>query len=223
MSERPAPPGPANGAPTAPFAPLVPLADVDARAGLTGPHPLAAGDLPAGAAHFAPAGIPPQVERLAARVLRREGGRARFPVDGPFNFGQEGARFGAGRGGHQHSGQDVFGRKGTPLLAVRDGAVLEEGEGGGRGNYLAIYDRAARHTYVYLHLERAARVSRGESVHGGQRVGELGCTGSCVGDHLHFEIRRGRGVDGPPMDPLPELRRWARSSRALATLPPGAH
>ena len=31
----------------------------------------------------------------------------------------------------------------------------------------------------------------------------LGCTGSCWGDHLHFEIRDGRGSQAPPRDPLP--------------------
>jgi murein DD-endopeptidase MepM/ murein hydrolase activator NlpD len=59
-------------------------------------------------------------------------------------------------------------------------------------------------------------------VRGGRRVGELGCTGSCSGDHLHFEVRRGRGLEGRAEDPLPHLLGWSRRSAARATLPPGA-
>ena len=198
-------------------APLVVLVD---GSGLTGPRSPAA--LPR-ATQLAPTGVPPEVARLAARVLPNPPSLARFPVAGPFNWGQEGARFGAARGGRAHSGQDVFGRTGTPLVAVRDGVVVARGDDGGRGNYVAILDPAARRTYVYLHMQRPAEVRPGQVVRAGQRVGRVGCTGSCFGDHLHFEIRAGRGPDGEPSDPLPELRRWARSSGAAATLPPGAH
>jgi murein DD-endopeptidase MepM/ murein hydrolase activator NlpD len=55
-----------------------------------------------------------------------------------------------------------------------------------------------------------ASVRPGQRVHAGQLVGRLGCTGSCFGAHLHFEVRRGRGARGEPMDPLPSLRRWGR-------------
>jgi murein DD-endopeptidase MepM/ murein hydrolase activator NlpD len=43
----------------------------------------------------------------------------------------------------------------------------------------------------------------------GERVGAVGCTGSCWGDHLHFELRRGRGTTAAPIDPLPLLKRLA--------------
>jgi len=206
----PDPAGQAQAASGRGVASLVSLTDRHSRDRLTGPRaPL----LPAGGSQLVPTGVPPEVERLAARVLpARAPARfpARFPVEGPFTWGEQGARFGAGRGGHVHAGQDVFGRAGTPLVAVRDGVVLEQGEGGGRGNYVAIYDPPARRTYVYLHLQGPARVRAGQPVAAGRRIGELGCTGSCFGDHLHFEIRRGRGLEGTPLDPLPDLKRWAR-------------
>jgi murein DD-endopeptidase MepM/ murein hydrolase activator NlpD len=41
-------------------------------------------------------------------------------------------------------------------------------------------------------------------------VGSVGCTGSCSGDHLHFEIRRGEGADGEAVDPLEVMRGWPR-------------
>ena len=132
-----------------------------------------------------------------------------FPVRGRVDWGERDARFGAWRGGHVHEGQDVFARPGTPLVAIRAGRVVETGDDGGRGNYVAIWSRAARRTFVYLHMLRPSRVRAGERVRAGQRVGAVGCTGSCWGDHLHLELRRGRGTAGTALDPLPLLRRLA--------------
>lgn len=171
--------------------------------------------------------VPPpladEVRQLAAEAARAQARRAVFPVRGQFNWGQGGARFGASRGGRSHEGQDVFARTGTPLVAVRPGVVLETGDDGGRGNYVAIFSPHSRRTYVYLHMNEPSRAKRGQSVDAGQRLGSVGCTGSCFGDHLHFEIRRGRGMEGAAENPLPVLRRWAARSGARATLPPGTH
>lgn len=169
-----------------------------------------------------PRTLGPDLDQLAA-AARAEARRAVFPLLGEFNWGQGGARFGASRGGRAHAGQDVFARTGTPLVAVRRGVVLETGDDGGRGNYVAIFSPDSRRTYVYLHMNEPARAKPGERVDAGQRLGGVGCTGSCSGDHLHFEIRRGRGLEGPADNPLPVLRRWAARSGARATLPPGTH
>ena len=150
--------------------------------------------------------VPPMVRPTAA------GGRGPVrPIRGRVTYGEGDAHFGASRGGRMHEGQDVFAPEGTPLVAVRDGIVLEAGGGDERGNYLAIYSRAARQTYVYLHMQGPARVREGRHVHAGQEVGRLGCTGSCFGAHLHFEVRRGHGVRGVAQDPLPLLLRWRRA------------
>ena len=53
------------------------------------------------------------------------------------------------------------------------------------------------------------RMAPGDDVRMGQRVGRVGCTGSCWGDHLHFEVREGRGTTGRPHDPLAMLERLA--------------
>jgi murein DD-endopeptidase MepM/ murein hydrolase activator NlpD len=143
-------------------------------------------------------------ERAAAR--RPE---AVFPVRGTVGWGESAARYGAARGGRTHEGQDVFAAAGTPLVALRAGRIVETGDDGGRGNYVAIWSRKARRTFVYLHMLHPARVGPGRRVRAGQRVGAIGCTGSCWGDHLHLEVRRGRGTTGTPLDPLPLLRRLA--------------
>ena len=135
-----------------------------------------------------------------------------FPVAGRVGWGEAGAQFGASRGGRSHEGQDLFAPAGTPLRAVADGRVIETGNNGGRGNYVAIWDAEARRTYVYLHLREPAPVRPGERVRAGERVGSVGCTGSCWGDHLHFEVRRGKSLAGPALDPAPLLRRWSRAA-----------
>jgi murein DD-endopeptidase MepM/ murein hydrolase activator NlpD len=149
--------------------------------------------------------------RLAVHASERAAARpvAVFPLLGRPDWGEADARFGAYRGGHMHEGQDVFAKPGTPLVAVRDGRVVETGDDGGRGNYLAIWSREAHSTFVYLHMRRPARLHPGDHVRAGRRVGAVGCTGSCWGDHLHVELRRGRGTTGTPHDPLPLLKRLA--------------
>jgi murein DD-endopeptidase MepM/ murein hydrolase activator NlpD len=133
-----------------------------------------------------------------------------FPVRGhAADFGEADARFGAWRGGHMHEGQDVFAPAGTPLVSVREGTVVEKGDDGGRGNYVAIWDRDRNRTYVYLHMIRPTPLRVRSHVHTGQSIGAVGCTGSCWGDHLHIEMRRGRGTTGRALDPLPQLRRLA--------------
>jgi murein DD-endopeptidase MepM/ murein hydrolase activator NlpD len=139
-----------------------------------------------------------------------------FPLEGPHNFGEKEARFGASRFGHVHEGQDIFGKTGTPEVAVHDGVVVDRGKNsdpddGGRGNYLAIYSPADNHSFVYMHMLKPSPVQLGDQVHAGEVVGQLGCTGSCDGPHLHFEVRIGKatlGADTKAVDPLPYLQQW---------------
>jgi len=149
--------------------------------------------------------------RLAERASERAAARPEtvFPALAKPDWGEADARFGAPRAGHMHEGQDVFAPAGTPLVAIRDGRIVETGDEGGRGNYIAIWSADARRTFVYLHMLRPTRFEPGDRVRMGQRVGAVGCTGSCWGDHLHLEVRRGRGTTGRPSDPLALLKRLA--------------
>ena len=132
------------------------------------------------------------VRRERARHERRLLRSGVVPVRGPVDFGTETNGFGAGRGGHVHNGQDMFAPSGTTLVAARDGIVLETGSDGGRGNYLVLYSPAARQTYAYFHMLAPSSLKPGRRVRAGRRVGALGCSGSCDGAHLHFEVHRGR-------------------------------
>jgi murein DD-endopeptidase MepM/ murein hydrolase activator NlpD len=136
------------------------------------------------------------------------------PVLAPsVDYGEFAAKFGGGRG---HPGQDMFARVGTPLVAVRPGTVVDWGTvngqySGGRGNYLDIYSPLDGRSYNYLHMKQPSPYKVGTEVAAGQVIGHLGCTGSCDGPHLHFEIRLGVDDlphDPKPIDPLPIIRHW---------------
>jgi murein DD-endopeptidase MepM/ murein hydrolase activator NlpD len=99
-----------------------------------------------------------------------------------------------------HDGIDVAGPRGTPIYAARDGVVEDAG-------WMAGYGRAVRlgHggglTTMYGHAS-VLYVTPGQRVKKGQLIARVGCTGSCTGSHLHFEVR----IGGHPVDPLRYLR-----------------
>ena len=147
-----------------------------------------------------------------------------FPLIGPRDFGDAQARFGASRYGHVHEGQDIFGKTGTPEVAVHDGIVVDRGkntdpDSGGRGNFLTIYSPQDNHSFVYMHMLKPSPALAGKHVHAGQMIGRLGCTGSCEGPHLHFEVRVGKatpGAETKPVDPLPYQRGWPQATPGWA-------
>ncbi len=150
------------------------------------------------------AGLPAWSE---ARAPQHDSGPV-LPLIGNPDFGTAENGFGAARSGHTHEGQDILEPAGTPLVAATDGVIAEAGSDGSQGNYVYLYDRRRDRTYVYMHMIAPAIVGAGDEVRAGERLGSVGCTGSCWGDHLHFEVRDGRGIGGEAHDPLPMLKRW---------------
>lgn len=157
-------------------------------------------------------GSPRAADAFGIRISEHRRPALSLPLPSTPDYGDG---LGAGRG---HEGVDLFAPAGTPELAVSDAIVIEAaaGDNGGRGNYVSIYSRAADRTFSYFHMLAAPLVRPGERVRAGQKLGELGCSGSCWGDHLHFEVRRGRDAYGPVLDPLPVLERLRRSQRGRA-------
>lgn len=133
-----------------------------------------------------------------------------FPVRGRHNFGQGAARFGSGRSGHSHQGQDVMAKCGTKLVAARGGKVRAKGYQSAAGNYLIITGSRNGQDYAYMHMTEPSAFDRGDRVLTGQRIGTVGETGNARGCHLHFELWRKPGWynGGRPFDPLPALRDW---------------
>ena len=148
-------------------------------------------------------------------IVRRQSRGPFVPVVGTPDYGTAANAFGAARSGHVHAGHDLFAPAGTPLVAVADGVVAETGTDGSQGNYAYLYDPKRERTYVYMHMLAPADVEAGQRVDAGEELGRLGCTGSCWGDHLHFEIRAGRGIAGEATDPLAELRSWRTLKKPL--------
>lgn len=101
------------------------------------------------------------------------------------------------RGGRTHDGIDIGMLRTLRLRAVTTGVVRKTGYVPGYAGYGNVVLIALPNGYsaLYAHLSQVG-VKPGQRVRKGQRIGLAGCTGSCSGTHLHFEIhRRGRSVD----------------------------
>ena len=131
-------------------------------------------------------------------------------------------RFGTGRAGHMHQGQDVFAACGTPVLAARAGTVQFEEFQSAAGNYVVIDGDGTAQDTAYMHLRDPALPAEGEHVGTGQLIGYAGDTGDATECHLHFEIWDAPGwyEGGQPVDPLPFLQALGRLiRRAMAPRP----
>lgn len=133
-----------------------------------------------------------------------------FPVRGRHDYGGAGARFGTGRAGHSHQGQDIFARCGTPLVAARGGVVKFKQYHAAAGHYLVIDGDQTGVDYAYMHLVSATPFNVGDRVYTGQEIGRVGDSGNASGCHLHYEMWDAPGWydGGRPFDPYPLLREW---------------
>jgi murein DD-endopeptidase MepM/ murein hydrolase activator NlpD len=136
-----------------------------------------------------------------------------FPIRGPHDYGDAGARFGAARSGHTHQGQDVMAACGTKLVSAFAGRVQYRGYQGAAGNYVVIDAKGLAVDNVYMHMRDSALVAPGQVVGAGQAIGFVGHTGDAEGCHLHFEYWKGDWYGGGhPVDPLPFLKAWDKTS-----------
>lgn len=94
-----------------------------------------------------------------------------------------------------HTGIDIAGPSGTPILAAASGTVVQtytwngivtRGDWNSYGNYVVI-EHDGGYTTRYGHLLQYI-VSEGEHVEAGQVIGYMGSTGNSTGSHLHFEM-----------------------------------
>ena len=119
-----------------------------------------------------------------------------WPADGTVTDG-----FGP-RWGRMHVGIDVGILRNLDVTAAAAGTVTHTGYVSGYGGYgiVVLVDVGEGYSVLYAHLSGVA-VRVGDWVDTGTRLGTAGCTGSCTGTHLHFELRR----DGVPINPSPFL------------------
>jgi murein DD-endopeptidase MepM/ murein hydrolase activator NlpD len=144
----------------------------------------------------------------------------RFPLAGPFSWGGEDSRFGAGRPGHIHQGQDLSAAEGTPVVAPYGGTISwVQYQADGAGWYVVLHSLDGR-DYVFMHLRAGSiAVKAGDAVPTGSLLGKVGTTGSSSGPHLHFEVWTGGPwqFGGKPVDPRPLLESWYASAPGGAT------
>jgi len=120
-----------------------------------------------------------------------------WPVNGAVVSGFGGRDIGAGY--EDHPGIDIAVGEGTPIRAAADGTVIftqPDATSGGYGNYTCI-DHGGGLSTCYAHQTTFA-VAAGQSVSQGDVIGYVGCTGYCLGPHLHFEVR----INGVVTDPM---------------------
>lgn len=94
------------------------------------------------------------------------------PIDGELRF---------------HAGVDIADDIGTPIYSAFDGNVIVADYDQWNGYYLKIIHDNEIMT-VYCHCNKLL-VKEGDIVKAGQKIAEMGSTGSSTGLHLHFELR----------------------------------
>lgn len=131
-----------------------------------------------------------RIRAARASVSDAPGWRQRFiwPARGRIS-----GRFGAQRifrgvPASYHSGVDVAGGAGAPVVAPADGIVVLSGPPifSLEGN-LVIIDHGMGLNSAFLHLA-ASDVAVGQRVRQGQRIGAIGSSGRATGPHLHWSM-----------------------------------
>ncbi len=135
---------------------------------------------------------------VAPAASARPDAPARLQMVWPAN-GTVTSPFGVWRGNHRHEGIDIGMLQSLRVRAVTEGVVQSTGYEDGYEGYgkIIVLDLPGPYTALYAHLSTVG-VRDGERVREGALIGQAGCTGSCSGTHLHFEVRR----SGVPIDPM---------------------
>lgn len=100
-----------------------------------------------------------------------------------------------------NKGIDISGKLGEPVAAAASGEVVYAGSDLSGYGRLVILKHNRSYLSAYAH-NRELFVNEGDSVKAGQKIAEIGSTGTTE-PKLHFEIRR----DGNPVDPMGYLPR----------------
>ena len=95
-----------------------------------------------------------------------------------------------------NKGIDIAGKLGEPVKAAANGEVVYAGSDLSGYGRLIILKHNSSYLSAYAH-NKELLVREGDAVKAGQKIAEIGSTGTTE-PKLHFEIRR----DGKPVDPL---------------------
>lgn len=121
----------------------------------------------------------------------------RGPLESPFGY----------RWGRLHAGVDIGALQADRVHAALAGVVTKVGYQRYYEGYGKIVELRHGEGLVTLYAHLASYgVRPGEWVGRGELLGRAGCTGSCTGQHLHFEVR----IQGRPVNPMRFLRGMLR-------------
>jgi len=96
-----------------------------------------------------------------------------------------------------HKGIDFTAPRGTAIQATGNGKVVRvEKKKRGYGNNVMI-DHGYGYTTLYAHM-KTIEVKKGDTVTRGQKIGEIGSTGTSTAPHLHYEVR----INGKAVNPI---------------------
>ena len=110
-----------------------------------------------------------------------------------------------------HTGIDIAGWKGTPIMAPAKGKVTSVRKWGSMGLMVKIKHDSTYQT-VYGHLLKAA-VKRGQRIKRGEVIGYMGNSGRSTGYHLHYEVRK----KGKRINPFFHMMDWDKNSTLMAS------
>ncbi len=94
-----------------------------------------------------------------------------------------------------HTGVDITGTKSRDIYSIQDGTVTAVARSGSMGKYVKI-DHHNGYVSTYLHL-KTQLVKVGDEVEKGEKIGIMGCTGSCTGTHLHLTVYKNGDLINP--------------------------
>lgn len=94
-----------------------------------------------------------------------------------------------------HSGVDLAAPRGTSIYATRGGTVTAATYNSSAGYYVTI-NHGDGFSSSYLHMTHFV-VNVGDRVSAGQKIGEVGSTGTSTGNHLHFSIYYNGATQNP--------------------------
>jgi septal ring factor EnvC (AmiA/AmiB activator) len=139
----------------------------------------------------------------ASTLTTRDLGRLDWPAEGTILY-----RFGRvvnpNNTTTRWNGIGIAAPEGTPVRAIAPGQVVVAEPIGTYGLTVIVQHGGGDYS-VYGSLSRAD-VRKGQSIRKGQVVGAVGASDPDLQSHLHFEIRRGRGVAVDPLE-------WLRGAR----------
>lgn len=127
----------------------------------------------------------PSIWPTGYRNVTSEFGYRKDPFEGVYAF---------------HSGLDIAGNSGSPIVATADGTVTQAGWDGDYGISVVINHGNGLSTR-YAHMS-SINVSVGQPVNKGNTIGQMGNTGRSTGNHVHYEVLK-NGVQVGPRDYLP--------------------